>query len=57
MYKNEEGNSLAVQWLRRQASTAEGVRLICGGGAKIPHATWGMAKKRGKRKVEFPHMD
>lgn len=38
MYKNEEGNSLAVQWLRRQASTT-GVRLISGGGAKIPHAT------------------
>ena len=45
-YKNEEGNSLAVQWLRRQASTAGGVGLISGAGAKIPHATWGMAKKK-----------
>ena len=53
-YKNEEGNSLAVQWLRRQASTAGGVGLISGGGAKMLLGVW--QKKKGKRKVEFPHM-
>ena len=54
-YKNEEGKSLAVQWLRRQASTAGGVGLISGGGAKMLLGVW--QKKKGKRKVEFPHMD
>ena len=32
--------SLAVQWLRLQVSTAEGVGLIPGQGTRIPHAKW-----------------
>ena len=32
--------SLAVQWFRLHASTAEGMGSIPGGGNKIPHATW-----------------
>ena len=47
------------QYSGYQASTVGGVGLISGGGSKIPHATRGMAKKKkkGKCKVEFPHMD
>ena len=33
------GTSLAVQWLRLQVSTGEGVGLICGPRTRIPHAT------------------
>jgi len=32
------GASLATQWLRLHASTAEGVSLIPGQGTKIPYA-------------------
>ena len=50
-YKNEEGNSLAVQWLRRQASTAGGVGLISGGGAKMLLGVW--QKKRENVRWNF----
>ena len=43
------GNSLAVQWLGLHASTAGGTGSIPGQGTKIPHATWGMAKKEKKK--------
>ena len=32
------GTSLEVQWLKRHASTAEGMDSISGRGIKIPHA-------------------
>ena len=34
------GISLVVQWLKLQASNAEGTGSIPGQGTKIPHATW-----------------
>ena len=34
------GTSLAVQWLRFQASEAGGTGLIPGQGTENPHATW-----------------
>ena len=34
------GTSLAVQWLRLQASTSGGAGSIPGQGTKIPHAPW-----------------
>ena len=40
------GNSLAVQWLGLQASTAGGTSSIPGLGTKIPHAEHGMAKNK-----------
>ena len=33
------GTSLAVQWLRLQVSTVEGMDLICDQGTRIPYAT------------------
>ena len=40
--KKTDGTSLAVQWLRFQASTAGGVGSIPGSETKIPHAMgWG----------------
>lgn len=39
------GPSLVIQWLKRQASNAESVGLIPGGGIKIPKATWQNKKK------------
>ena len=38
--KYNTGTSLAVQWLRLQASTAGGTGSIPGRGTYIPHATW-----------------
>ena len=43
--KKSLGNSVLVQWLGLQASTAEGTGLIPGWGTKIPHATWHGQKK------------
>ena len=40
------GTSLAVQWLRLQASTAGGVGSISGGGNKIMHDVWCGKKKK-----------
>ena len=41
------GTSLAVQWLRLFASTAQGMGLIPGQRTKIPHATkCGQKKKK-----------
>ena len=48
--KNQEGNSLVVQWLRLPTSTAGRTGLIPGGGTKIPQAMWhGVAKKKKKK--------
>ena len=44
--RNGLGTSLAVQRLRLRASTAGGVGLIPGRGAKIPHATRHSQKKK-----------
>ena len=38
-----------VQWVRLDSSTAGGVGLIPGRGAKIPQATWLGQKKQKKR--------
>ena len=46
---NSPGNSLAVQWLRLHAFTAEGLGLIRGRGTKIPQATWHGPKKKKKK--------
>jgi len=43
------GMSLAVQWLRRQASNEGGPGLIPGWGTKIPHAVWPKKKKKRER--------
>ena len=48
------GTSLAVQWLRLHASTAEGMGSIPGQGTKIPHATWCRHKKKKKNKKPPP---
>ena len=48
-YKKEPGNSLAVQWLRLQASTAGGTGLIPGWGTKIPYAARHDQRKKKKR--------
>ena len=56
LYKNvgHVGSSLAVQWLRLHASTARGMGLIPGQGAKIPHTMWhGQLKKK---KVQLPRV-
>ena len=47
------GNSLAVQWLRFSASTAESLGLIPGQGNKIPHSLWcdQKKKKRGLKNI------
>ena len=45
--KGHLGTSLAVQWLRRHASTAGGTGSIPGPGTKIPHAMWCSQKKKG----------
>ena len=42
----KQGTSLAVQWLRLCASTAEGTGSIPGQGTKIPHATEHSQKKK-----------
>ena len=49
--KLKNGTSLAVQWLRLQASTAGGVGSISGGVNKIMHDdVWcGKKKKKGLR--------
>ena len=44
------GNSLAVQWLRFSASTAESLGLIPGQGNKIPHSLWCDQKKKKRLK-------
>ena len=47
--KEEQGTSLAVQWLRLRTSTAGGSGLIPGRGTKIPHAVQhGQKKKKNK---------
>ena len=38
--KVKSGISLAVHWLRHDASVAEGLGLIPGLGTEIPHASW-----------------
>ena len=41
-----------VQWLRLNASSAEGTVLIPGQGTKIPNALWhGQKKKKKKKKI------
>ena len=45
--------SLAVQWLRLCASTAEGAGLIPGQGSKILHAAWHGQKKFFLKKKEM----
>ena len=45
------GTSLAVQWLRIHASTAEGAGSVPGWGTKIPHATCGKRKKKNVASV------
>ena len=55
-YRSEErlrsGISLAVQWLRQDASIAEGLGLIPGLGTEIPHASW---HNHGKKKdIQVP---
>ena len=50
---NQVGNSLAIQWLRLHASTAEGTGSTPGKGTKIPHASQVRQKKRkGKKRKE-----
>ena len=44
-FKNENGTSLAVQWLRFCASTTGDGGSVPGQGTKIPHATQGGQKK------------
>ena len=43
--KKQWGTSLAVQWLRLQASTAGGMDSIPGWGPKILHDAWHGQKK------------
>ena len=47
------GPSLVIQWLKHQASNAESVGLIPGGGIKILHPTC-MTEKERERKEEDP---
>ena len=47
------GNSLAVQWLRFQASHSGGCVLICGWGTKILHAA--RQKKKKKKLARDPN--
>ena len=49
--KIASGTSLAVQWLRLQASTEGGVGPIPGWGTKIPHA---MQRGQKKKKKNLP---
>ena len=49
MYKTVPvGTSLAIQWLRLQASTAGGVGSIPGLGTKLLHAAWHSQRKKKK---------
>lgn len=48
------GPSLVIQWLKRQASNAESVGLIPGGGIKIPCATWCSQKTEKETTVPSP---
>ena len=48
--KSEKGPSLAAQWLRLSTSTAGGVGLIPGWGAKTSHALWCGQKLKKKKK-------
>ena len=50
--KLKNGTSLAVQWLRLQASTAGGVGSIPGWGNKIMHDVW--CGKKKKKKINTP---
>ena len=45
---DDSGNSLAVQWLRLHAFTAEGLSLSPYPRSKILQAVWGEAKKKEK---------
>ena len=45
-----QGNSLAVQWLGLQASTAGNTGSVPGWGTKIPHAMWQPKTEKEKKK-------
>ena len=50
--KKNHGNSLVVQWLALQASTARGMGSIPGWGTKTLYATWPKTNKTQHRQVE-----
>ena len=52
LFKITQGNSLAVQWLGRHASTAGGMGSIPGRSTKIPQATWSGQNKTNKKQQE-----
>ena len=54
--KDAMGTSLAVQWLRRHASSAGAMGLITGRGTKIPHAVRRGQRKKEKRKECHRHL-
>ena len=49
------GTSLAVQWLRLQASTAGGMGSVPGLGTKIPHAVQSGQKKKKSEILPVGH--
>lgn len=49
MQNTKPGISLAVKWLRLQASTAGSEGLSPGWRTKIPHTTWDGQKKEKER--------
>ena len=52
----KKGTSLVVQWLRSCSSTAGGMGLISGQGAKIPHAAQKIGKKKVKKNLHGDHL-